>query len=166
MLISCKASLKGSIGQVPHSGRRGPRDSVWRVRRNSHFPEGWNLRKTEDPLKKCSDEFTKGEGHLGVARGHRGDHGNMIQWAGGDQGMNGPSVSKDFGLPLISEDSAGEFWSAKWCGLTWVWNNLMVRWGSDRIVSWKIFVYCIRSQGTDCEERKLRLPFKVTTMRI
>lgn len=33
----------------------------------------------------------------------------MIQWAGGDQGMKGPSVSKDFGLPLISEDSAGEF---------------------------------------------------------
>lgn len=33
----------------------------------------------------------------------------MIQWAGADQGMKGSSVSKDFGLSLSSEDSAGEF---------------------------------------------------------
>lgn len=37
----------------------------------------------------------------------------MIQWAGGDQGKNGSRVSKDFGLSLNSEDSAGEFSSTK-----------------------------------------------------
>lgn len=166
MLISCKASLKGSVGQVPHSGRPSPRDSVCRVTRKSHFPEGWNLRKTEDPLKKCSDEFTKGEGHLGVVRGSRGGHGNMIQWAGGDQGKKGSRVSKNFGLSLSSEDSAGEFSSMKWCGLTSVVNNLMVISASDGIASWEIFVYYIRAQGIECEESKLRLPFKVETMRI